>query len=153
MAETLIEEHEGHRRSVIRTAAIYTPGGVIATGLFLLAFVSLISGNLGAIFASVIMGLIAYAVDYEALSAIRDLRAEPVTTEGQVQRIWSKGRIAFFGRVHYLMVGRRVFEVTRVAAMQLDDGDRVRIEHWPHTNRVVSVHRAVAGGQTSSAAL
>lgn len=145
MPELLVEERDDHRRRLLRTVLIYTPGGVIATALFLVAASSLISGNVGAIFATMIVGLIAFAVDYEALSALRDLRAEPTVTEGAIARKWSKGRIAFFGRVHYVLIGRAVFEVGPVAAAELRDGDQLRIVHWPNTHGVISVHRITTG--------
>ena len=66
---------------------------------------------------------------------------EPVMTEGPVLRTWSKGRIAIFGRVHYLLLERRVFEVNAATALEIAAGDHVRVEHWPHTNTVISVHR------------
>jgi len=145
MSELLIEERHDHRGRLMRTVLLYGPGGVLATALFLVAASSLLSGNVGAIFAVVIVGLIAFAVDYEAVSALRDLRAQPTVTEGPVLRKWSKGRIAFFGRVHYVLIGRSVFEVGPVAAAELRDGDRLRIAHWPRTNSVISIHRIPTG--------
>jgi hypothetical protein len=150
MSELLVEERDDHRSRLLRTVFIYTPGGVIATTLFVIAALSLLSGNVGAIFATVIMGLIAFAIDYEALSALRDLRAEPTVTEGQVLRKWSKGRIAIFGRVHYVLIGRAVFEIGPVAAAELQNGDHLRIEHWPHTHGVIAVHRITTGGRPAA---
>ncbi|MDA0364672.1 MAG: hypothetical protein O3B31_08375 [Chloroflexi bacterium] len=147
MPEVMIEEREDHRRRLVRTMLLYTPGAVIATTLFLVAGLSLLTGNVGAIFATVIVGLIAFAVDYEALSAARDLRSEPRVTEGHVLRKWSKGRVAFLGRVHYVLIGRSVFEVGPIAASELTAGDQVRIVHWPHTNGVISIHRTSTGGR------
>jgi hypothetical protein len=141
MPETLLEERPQHRRVLVRTALLYLPAGAVATGLFALAFINLVTGHVGAILAVVIMGLIAFAVDFEAIGALRDLRTEPAITEGPILRKWSKGRFAFFGRVHYLMLGRRVFEVSAPSALELRDGDHVRIEHWPHTNTVIRLYR------------
>jgi hypothetical protein len=144
MAETLIEERPQHRRVLWRTAVLYIPAGLLATALFLASFVSLVTGNVGAIFAAVLLGLIAFAVDFEGIGAARDLRSQPETTEGPVLRTWSKGRLAFFGRVHYLLLERKVFEVSGLTAAELRDGDRVRVEHWPHTNTVIRVFRVPA---------
>ena len=141
MPDILVEERQDSRRVLIRKAALYGPGGIVATALFLVALFSLLSGNVGAIFAVVIMGLVSFAVDYEAMADLRDLRATPITTEGPAQRIWSKGRIAFLGRVHYLLIERRVFEVSPITALEVTPGEHVRIEHWPHTNTVIAVHR------------
>ena len=144
MTNALIEERPGHRRVILRTAVIYTPGAVVATLLFLLAAISLITGNPGAIFAALLLALIAFAVDYEAVSALRDLRATPVETEGTIGRSWAKARIFLFGRVHYILVGRAVFEVNALSAHELREGDRVRIEHWPYTNTVIALYRVAA---------
>lgn len=149
MPEVLIEERDDHRRRLMRTVLLYMPGAVIATGLFLVAALSLLSGNAGAIFATLIVGLIAFAVDYEAISALRDLRSEPRVTEGPVLRKWSKGRIAFFGRVTYVLIGRSVFEVGPIAAMEVTAGDELRVLHWPHTNGVISIHRTSTGARPS----
>lgn len=141
MADTLIEERLHHRRVLVRTAALYVPCGIFATVLLVLSLVSLFTGNIGAIFAVVLLGLISFAVDYEGIAALRDLRGHPIDTEGPIQRSWSKGRFAFVGRVHYLLVERRVFEVNGATALELHEGDRVRIDHWPHTNTVIAVHK------------
>ena len=144
MTDALIEERPGHRHAILRTAVIYTPGAVVATLLFLYAFLGLITGNGAAIFAALLLGLIAFAVDYEAISALRDLRATPIETEGTIGRLWAKSRILLFGHVHYILVGRAVFEVNAISAHELHEGDRVRIEHWPHTNTVIAVYRVTA---------
>ncbi len=141
MAETLIEERPNHRRALIQKAVIYLPGGSVATVLFAASVYNVVMGNLGALVAGVILGLIAFAVDYEGIAAVRDLRGAPAATVGSVARKWSKGRFAFFGRVHYLLMERRVFEVNAATAMEIREGDRVRVEHWPHTNTVIAVYR------------
>jgi hypothetical protein len=141
MTETLLEERPQSRRRLVLAASFYLPAGAVATTIFALAFINLVSGNVGAIFAAVIMGLIALAVDFEGMSALRDLRNQPTVTEGPLLRKWSKGRFAFFGRVHYLLIERRVFEVSAPTALELRDGDRLRVEHWPHTNTVIRVYR------------
>ena len=137
-----LQEQHNHRFVLVRKAIIYTPAALIATALFAVALSSLLSGNVGAIIGTVILAIIAFAVDFEAVAALRDLRAEPTVTIGRVQRVWSKARILFFGRAHYLLIKRQVYEVDGVAAAELADGDPVQIEHWPHTNIVISLRRA-----------
>ena len=149
MTDALIEERPGHRQAILRKVVIYTPGAVVATTLFLYAAISLFS-NFGAIVAVFLFGLIAFAVDYEAISAIRDLRAEPVETTGEIARLWSKARIFIFGHVHYVLVGRAVFEVNAISAHELREGDRVRIEHWPHTNTLIALYRVTAAADRPS---
>jgi hypothetical protein len=53
--------------------------------------------------------------------------------------------VALFGRVHYVLIGRKVFEIGPVAAAEVADGDQLRISHWPHTNGVISIHRTSTG--------
>jgi hypothetical protein len=148
----VLEQHEDTRRGVLIKALLYGPGAVVVTVLFIYALRALLQGNMGALFATIIMGLITFAVDFEALAAFRDLRSEPTTTEGRVLRIWRKGRVLFFGRVHYLLIERKVFEVDAVTAAEAREGEPVRIEHWPHTNKVISVRkvRTAAGAQDES---
>ena len=145
MPDLLIEERHDHHARLVRSLLIYGPGGVFATILFAIAAFNLLTGNIGAIFATAIMALIAFAIDYEAFSAVRDLRSEPVVTEGPILRKWSKGRVAFLGRVHYVLIGRKVFEVGAVASAELQDGDVLRITHWPHSNGVITIHRISTG--------
>ena len=108
----------------------------------------MLQGNLGALIGLVIVGALAFALSFEAVAALRDLRGAPVTTRDRVARVWSKSRVLFFGRVHYLMVERRVFEVGPVTGAELSAGDEVEIVHWPHTNTLVSL-RLVGSGDES----
>ena len=146
MSDTLIEERLNHRQALRRSALIYVPGGVTATVLFLIGLMNLLGGNPGAIVAVIVVGFLAFALDHEALAAVRDLRAEPVVSEGTVLRIWTRSRILIFGRIHYILVGKRVFELGPEPARAITEGDRLRVEHWPRTNGVISVHRISAGG-------
>jgi hypothetical protein len=56
-----------------------------------------------------------------------------------VQRSWSKARFLFFGRVHYLLMKRRLFEVDPLTGLQLAPDDEIEIHHWPHSNMVITV--------------
>lgn len=137
----IIEERPGHRGDVVRKAVIHTPAATIATAIFAALLLLVIGGDWGALFGVTIIGIIAYALSFEAIAALRDLRSEPTTTDGLVSRTWQKSRVLFFGRVHYLMVQRRVFEIDAVLAEEVREGDRVEIVHWPYTNTLVSLRR------------
>ncbi len=150
MYDEQLEERSSTRTSIWWKALVYVPGSAITTGLFVFALGGLLGGNAGAIFPVFLLGIIGFALLYEAVAAVRDLRAEPVVTRGEIQRIWKKSRLLMFGRQDYLLVAGKVFEVGPLAATELSVGDLTAIEHWPHTMRVVSVQR-VRGDQTTGA--
>lgn len=139
MNEILLEEHHGHRATLVRKAVIHTPTATLAWVLALSLLGGLLQGNLGVIVGLVIVGVVAFALSFEAIAALRDLRTEPVTTHGAVQRLWTKGRVFFLGRVNYLFVQGRVFEVTAPTYAGLAEDDTVEVVHWPHTNILVTV--------------
>jgi hypothetical protein len=140
--DDVIEVRENHLQRLKRTAFIFAPFAVGAAVLFSLALANLLAGKGGAIIAVVFVGIIMYALSYESISAFRDLRSTPVDTEGEIRRIWSKGRIVIFGRVNYMLVDRDVFELSRESRAALEVGDRVSVQHWPRTNQVISIRRA-----------
>lgn len=140
MEPDVIETHPKHRRALLRRVVIYVPSGIVATALLLYGLTSLPQS----IVAVVILAIFALPLNVEALSALRDLRARPVVTEGRIDRKWSKARFAFFGRVHYLLVDKKLFEVGPIGGTELQLGDQVRVEHWPHSNTLVSIARLAA---------
>ena len=140
MSSTLIDEDLGHRRTLHRKLVIHTPGAVVAWGALLWLLAILLSGNLGALVGLTLVAIITASVTFEASAAIRDLRGDPITTRGNVDRAWAKGRFLFIGTVRYLIVRGRVFELRQEAFASLQEDDIVDIKHWPHTNIVISLH-------------
>lgn len=132
----VIEANPKHRQAVLRRAALLVPGALFATALFAYALAP--PQSLIMVF---LVGVFTIPLDLEAISVIRDLRAQPIVTEGRIDRLWSKARFTFVGRVHYVIVDRRLFEVGPVAGAELRLGDLVRMEHWPHSHTLVSVTR------------
>jgi hypothetical protein len=143
--EDLLEEHFGHRAGVYRRAIIFTPLSIGFLVAFALVFLSLIGGNGGAVLGSAILGVIAFAVTFEAQSALRDLRAEPITTSGPAERVWTKSRFLVFGKTGYLLLDGRVFDIRVDTSMLLEPGTPVTVRHWPHTNLIVTLHRGAEG--------
>lgn len=133
--ERYLEQNHDHRSKVVRRAIIFTPGAIVLTGLLIYAVLHLPQS----IIMVIIVGLAAIALDLETLAVLRDLRAEPITTRGLVQRSWTKARFLFFGRVHYLLVKRRLFEVDPLTGLDLRADDEIEVVHWPHSNVVVTV--------------
>ena len=148
MSAGMLEERPGHRAVLVRKAIIHTPAAAGALALAAIALGGLLQGNAGALIGLVIVGALAFALSFEAVAALRDLRAAPVTTRDRVARVWSKSRVLFFGRVHYLLVERRVFEIGPVTGAELRQGDEVEIVHWPHTNALVSLRLVKPQGES-----
>ncbi len=138
MTLRLLEEHPGHRAAVVRKALIHTPPAIVAVALAVRALASLLLGDSALPVGLIIFGLFAFSFSIQSVAALRDLRASPVTTRGEVGRAWTRARFLFIGRIHYLQVERRVFELGAVAHRELQPGDAVEIVHWPHTNTIVT---------------
>ena len=140
MTARLLEERPRHRAAVVRKAVIYTPPAVIAVVLTGVALDSIVRGDTTLPVGLIIFGLFALSFSYQSIAALRDLRAAPVTTRGPVRRVWTRSRLLFIGRIRYLLVANRVFEIGPVAHVELQGGETVEIVHWPHTNAIVTLH-------------
>jgi hypothetical protein len=141
-----LEQRHNHRMILIRRALIFTPMAILFTGLFVFSLMHLWSS----IVMAILVGIAALAVDVEAISALRDLRSQPISTRGRVDRLWSKARFLFFGRVHYMLVERKLFEVDAIAAAEVQLGDEVEIHHWPHTHIIITLERIAQASRASS---
>lgn len=136
----VIEERTNSRTSVVLRALLLTP-----TAIVLLVLLAISISYLPSSFIAVtILALGGIPAAIEAIAAIRDLRATPIETRGTVSRLWTKARYLFVGRVDYMLVGRRLFEVGAIARTELQAGDEVIIQHWPHTHVVISLARVPA---------
>jgi hypothetical protein len=134
----VLEERSNSRTSVILRAAILTPMAVV-----LLSLLALSAQYLPASFLAVfVLTLGGVPAAIEAVAALRDLKATPTTTRGTVSRLWKKSRFLFAGRVDYMLVDRKLFEINALSATDLHEGDEVIVEHWPHTNILISLQRA-----------
>ena len=145
----MLEERGARRPVLVRKVLIHAPlaaafGAVSAAALYY-AF----TNSLGALVGAAVFGLPAFAFGYEALTAARDLRAQPMVTRGRIARMWNKGTILWMTRAYYLLVeqpvaegakpGQRFFVVSHESYLQLEEGRTVEVEHWPHTNTVLSL--------------
>jgi hypothetical protein len=125
------------RRGIIRSAIWTTPVFIVSAA----AAVFLLSGSIGGSaslwVAFALTALLALLSGVLSLSAWRDLFAEPQDTEGYIDRKWTKSDLFVF-RAHYVMVGKRVFRVRKDIYHDMPDiGDRVYLNHFPHTNALV----------------
>ncbi len=145
----LLEEHGESRRALARKLMLHAPlalaFGVVSAAALYYAF----TNSLGALVGAAIFGLPAFAFGYEAVTAARDLRAQPITTRGTIARMWNKGTILWMTRAYYLLVDlppveggereQRFFVISHEAYVQLEEGRTVEVQHWPHTNAVISL--------------
>lgn len=140
MSGRLVEEQPGHRSTLVRNAALYTPPAAGALVLTAVSLGSLLAGNGAAVLGLLIMGGISFGLAFESIASLRDLRSSPVTTRGRVQRLWDKGVVLFFGRAHYMMVGGQVFTISDLGRLEISEDREVEVLHWPHTKTVITVH-------------
>lgn len=135
----LAGENAQHRRTLQRMLLMYGPLTLASLALLMVPVSSLLDGTVGAVIPLTIIGVVVLAVAFQALTALRDLRAEPLFTRGEVQRSWSKGGLLWFFRSHFLMINRQVFVVTPETWVRVGEGEMVECHHWPHTRTVIRV--------------
>jgi hypothetical protein len=145
----LIEERARTRRTLWRMALLYVPSALASGGLTLFALSNVLEGRWGALVGVFIVGIVAVSTGFHAIAAVRDLTAQPVVTRGRIRRMWDKGTVLWMSRSYYCLVGSteddgekphdRVFVLSQVSSLQLEEGQSVEIEHWPHTHTVVRV--------------
>lgn len=134
------------RRSVVRSAAFYTP-------LFIIAFATLLAmandrargggGGGGGILLIVIVALVALLLGFQSIQALRDLRAGLVETRGKMGRRWSRSNLLLW-RSYYVQVNGAIFTVGRLDYELLQSGDEVAVRHLPNTGTVESIDRVPA---------
>lgn len=135
----LVQDGAPDRGGLVRMALLFTPlagisgGGVAWLGLLL------VGGEVGALIGLTVVGLVLFATGYQARAALRDLRAAPVATTGAILRKRRPGIFLWLGRTHYLRLAEGAFVVSVPAYHELEEGDEVEIDHWPHTHRVIRV--------------
>lgn len=145
----LLEEHSESRRLLARKLLLHAPLALAFGAIAGAALYYALTSSLGALVGAAIFGLPAFAFGYEAVTAARDLRARPMTTRGPIARMWNKGTILWMTRAYYLLVDlpssgdqereQRFFVISHEAYLQLEEGRTVEVQHWPHTNTVISI--------------
>lgn len=76
---------EPRRRGFItRMAILYTVISAACAALVVLALINIVSGNTGYVVMLCVFGLVGFLTTYWMLAYVRDLRAEPITIEGEI---------------------------------------------------------------------
>jgi hypothetical protein len=124
---------------VLRSALLYTPVSVLLLAALGLGIRDLaMEPDGGAVALVVIVSLLALLTGYQSVQALRDLVAQPMETQGVIDRKWRRTDL-FFWHNHYILVSRHVFRVEPEDFVELEVDDTVSIIHYPHTETVESV--------------
>lgn len=132
-----LEDRPDYRRAVQRMLLLNAPLTVAFGLAFLWTLSNFLGGTGGALIPTILLGIVTAAVLHETWSATRDLNAEPITSTAQVRRTWSRGTLLWWFRSYYVFADNKVFEVSPVTSLHLQPGDRIEVEHLPHTRTVV----------------
>jgi len=123
----------------VRVALVFTPLFVLSlAGIGIVIFNLVREGPSGLIITLLLLLLAAFLTGHQSVQSLRDLRSSPRLSTGLVDRKWSRADL-FVLRSYYIYVDRSVFKVTPLIYIELEEGDTVSVNHYPHTNTVISV--------------
>jgi hypothetical protein len=123
----------------VRVALVFTPLFLLSlAGVGIVIFNLVREGPSGLIITLLLLLLAAFLTGHQSIQSLRDLRSSPRLSSGLVDRKWSRADL-FVLRSYYIYVDRSVFKVTPLIYTELEEGDTVSVNHYPHTNTVISV--------------
>jgi hypothetical protein len=130
-------DEKSSRRSVWMRVCLFIPLSLGCCLLLVWLIFSLPQTTVGLI----IVSIFSVAIFIEGFAVARDLVSQPIITEASVSRLWQKGRLLVFGQVYYLLIDKKLFEISAFAYHELQSHTKpyVRIRHWPHSNIVISI--------------
>ena len=135
----LEEAYRAARSSLRRTVLVFTPLFLLSlAGIGIIIFNLAREGASGLIITLVLLLLAAFLTGHQSIQSLRDLRSLPTVSSGLVDRKWSRADL-FILRSYYIYVDRSVFKVTPLIYSELEEGDSVSVNHYPHTNTVIAV--------------
>jgi hypothetical protein len=141
----LEEAYRAARSSLRRTVLVFTPLFLLGlAGIGIIIFNLAREGASGLIITLVLLLLAAFLTGHQSIQSLRDLRSSPTLSGGLVDRKWSRSDL-FILRSYYIYVGRSVFKVTPLIYSELEEGDSVLVNHYPHTNTVIAVELEEGG--------
>jgi hypothetical protein len=139
------EAHRAARASLVRTVLVFTPLLLLSlAGVGGVIFYLTREGPGGLIVTLMLLFLAALLTGHQSVQSLRDLRSSPRLTTGLVDRKWNRADL-FILRSFYIYVDRSVFKVTPLIYHELEEGDTVSVNHYPHTNTVISVELVEEG--------
>ena len=135
----LEEAYRAARSSLRRTVLVFTPLFLLSlAGIGIIIFNLAREGASGLIITLVLLLLAAFLTGHQSIQSLRDLRSSPTVSSGLIDRKWSRADL-FILRSYYIYVDRSVFKVTPLIYSELEEGDTVSVNHYPHTNTVIAV--------------
>jgi len=117
---------------------------VSLAGIGIVIFSLVREGPGGLIITAVLLSLAAFLTGHQTIQSLRDLRSSPGLTSGPIERKWSRADL-FVLRSYYIYVDRSVFKVTPLIYHELEEGDAVSVNHYPHPNTVIAVELEARG--------
>jgi hypothetical protein len=131
-----------NRGKVLRMALFHLFWAIILDAFIILAlYFIVVRGDSGFIIMLSIGGFFGLLNTHQAIQFLRDLKAKPVSHEGDVLRKWHKGNMFLFFPSYYIMVESHVFTVKREEYAMLLEDDLVRVTCFPHSLTVELVER------------
>jgi hypothetical protein len=130
-------DEKSSKRSVWLRVCLFIPLSLGCCLLLVWLIFSLPQTTVGLI----IVSIFSVAIFIEGFAVARDIVSQPIITEASVSRLWQKGRLLVFGQVYYLLIDKKLFEISAFAYHELQSHTKpyVRIRHWPHSNIVISI--------------
>ncbi len=141
------DQFRSARAALARTASLYAV--LLIADVAVIVLIVIVRKSNVAFVTLAFVALVGVLLAYQVVQHIRDLRSSLVETEGQIVRKWRRADLIVAMQSHYLTVESGVFRVRPEDWIRVEEGDAVKIVHFPHTLTVVSVH----GGGTPLAPL
>jgi hypothetical protein len=142
------EEHEdapsgrAKRGLIIFQALLFTPAAILMGAGVIFSILQIASGDGGYFVMLTVTGILFVVFTYQAVHYIRDLRKQPIASEGEVSKKWTKGNLFFFFMPgYYIAVKGQIYTISRDQYRGLLEDDMVRIRHYPHSLTVELVER------------
>jgi hypothetical protein len=123
-------------------ALFFTPLTLITLGGVVLALYNIAAGDFGYVVMLVVASILTILFGFQAVHYLRDMGTQPVHSEGEISKKWTKGNLFFFFMPgYYIAVKGKIFTISRSHFSGLLEEDMVRIRHYPHSLTVEFVER------------
>jgi xanthosine utilization system XapX-like protein len=134
----LDEEFRSARASLIRTGLLYA--ALLVLDIAVIVLILFVRTSNFAFVTLAFVAIVGVLLAFQVVQHARDMRSRLAETEGVVVRKWRRADLVIAMQSHYLTVESGVFRVRPEAWIHVDEGDYVKIVHFPHTLTVVSIH-------------
>jgi hypothetical protein len=125
-----------NRGEVARHAALYS---LLTLPLLVGLVIGIVNLYIPLLIACAIFGTASAFLAYHHL---RDLRADPALTEGEITKKWTKGNLLFFFmHGYFIAVQGNIYSIRRTEYASLLERDLVRVHHFPYSLTVAFVER------------